>query len=248
MPLREAEAIVLRTYRLGEADRIVSLFTRPFGKLRATATGAQRTRTRYGGTLEPLSYIRVWFYERENRDLARINSTELVESFFDMQRDYRMQVAAQYLVEIADRFFPERQANDRAFRLLAGTLRAMKHSREVDRPLVYFDYWLLRLEGFLPDLTRCAGCSRALPHGGYYGPASEGMFCADCRTALTPRKASGEALALAESARGVAPDAWIAISGPATEVTETRRFLEDLIESHAERKLVTRELLAENGF
>lgn len=247
MPLREAEAIVLRTYRLGEADKIVSLFTRPFGKLRATASGAQRTRTRYGGTLEPLSYIRVWFYERENRDLARINSTELVESFFEMQKDYRTQVAAQYLAEVAERFFPEREANDRAFRLLAGVLRAMKRSHEVDRPLLYFDYWLLRLEGFLPDLAHCASCGRALSEGGFYGPASEGVFCADCRTGITPRRVSAQALALAETARGVAPDAWIAAPAPAGEIGETRRFLEDLIESHAERKLVTRELLAENG-
>ena len=97
MPLRETEAIVLRTYRLGEADKIVSLFTRQFGRLRAAAGGAQRTKSRYGGTLEPLSYIRLWLFERENRDLLRLNSAELLESFFDMQKDYRRQVAAQEL-------------------------------------------------------------------------------------------------------------------------------------------------------
>ena len=101
MPLRETEAIVLRTYRLGEADKIVSLFTRQFGRLRAAAGGAQRTKSRYGGTLEPLSYIRLWLFERENRDLLRLNSAELLESFFDMQKDYRRQVAAQYLVEVS---------------------------------------------------------------------------------------------------------------------------------------------------
>src|SRR5207249_1920112 len=78
MPLRETEAIVLRTYRLCEADKIVSLFTRQFGRLRAAAGGAQRTKSRYGGTLEPLSYIRLWLYERENRDLLRLNSAELL--------------------------------------------------------------------------------------------------------------------------------------------------------------------------
>jgi DNA repair protein RecO (recombination protein O) len=243
MPLREGEAIVLRTYRLGEADKIVSLFTRPFGRLRAAAAGAQRARTRYGGTLEPLSYIRVWFYERENRDLVRINSTELVESFFDMQKDYRMQVAAQYVAEVAERFFPERQANDRAFRLLLGVLRAMKRSGELGAPLLYFDYWLLRLEGFLPDLTRCAACGRVLDEGGYYGPASEGLCCADCRTPTTPRAVAASALELAESARGVTPEQWLGTSKPAAVCAAARRFLEDLIEAHAEKKLVTRELL-----
>ena len=118
MPLRETEAIVLRTYRLGEADKIISLFTRQFGRLRAAATGAQRPKSRYGGTLEPLSYVRLWLFERENRDLLRLNSAELVESFFDMQKDYRAQVAAQYLAEVSERLLPEREVNERAFRLL----------------------------------------------------------------------------------------------------------------------------------
>ena len=77
MPLRETEAIVLRTYRLGEADKIVSLFTRQMGRLRAVAAGARRTKSRYGSTLEPLSYVRIWVFERENRDLLRMNSAEI---------------------------------------------------------------------------------------------------------------------------------------------------------------------------
>ena len=101
MPLRETEAVVLRTHRLGEADKIASVFTRQLGRLRAVAAGAQRPKSRYGGTLEPLSHIRMWLFERENRDLLRINSVELVESFFDMQKDYRVQVAAQYIAEVS---------------------------------------------------------------------------------------------------------------------------------------------------
>lgn len=100
MPLRETEAIVLRTYRLGEAEKIVSLFTRQLGRLRAVARGAQRTKSRYGGALEPLSYVRVEIFERENRDLLRLNSVELLESFFSMQGDYQVQLAAQFLAEV----------------------------------------------------------------------------------------------------------------------------------------------------
>src|SRR5207245_11139502 len=139
MPLRKTDAIVLRTYRLGEADKIVSLFTRQFGRLRAAAGGAQRTKSRYGGTLEPLSYIRLWLFERENRDLLRLNSAELLESFFDMQKDYRVQSAAQYIVEVAERVLPEREVNERAFRLLLAVLRALKRWGEINRPLLYFD-------------------------------------------------------------------------------------------------------------
>src|SRR5579863_2038184 len=141
MPLRETEAIVLRTYRLGEADKIVSLFSRQFGRLRAVASGAQRPKSRYGGVLEPLTYIRLWLFERENRDLLRINSAELLESFFAMQGDYTVHIAAQYIAEATERILPERETNERAFRLLVAALRGLKAGGSIEKPLSYFNYW-----------------------------------------------------------------------------------------------------------
>lgn len=246
MPLRETEAIVLRTYRLGEADKLVSLFTRQSGRLRAVATGAQRTKSRYGGTLEPLSYIRLWLFERENRDLLRMNSAELLESFFDMQKDYRVQVAAQYVAEVAERLLPERETNERAFRLLVAVLRALKRSGEIDRPLVYFNYWLLRLGGFLAELDRCAGCGGALDdEPGYYGPGSEGLLCQGCRSSSTSISISAQARGISQTVRSMPLDRWLTTETPPPGCAELRSFLEQLIESHAERKLVTRGLLNE---
>jgi DNA repair protein RecO (recombination protein O) len=246
MPLRETEAIVLRTFRLGEADKIVSLFTRQFGRLRAVASGAQRTRTRFGGTLEGLSYIRLWLFERENRDLVRLNSTELVESFFDMQKEYRMQVAGQFLAEVCERFLPERDVNERAFRLLLAVLRGMKATGSPDRPLVYFDFWFLRLAGFLPDLEACADCGKVLgAEAAYYGGSGEGLVCEACRSSLTGRRVSAAALSVARGLRGLAPEQWMAGKNSESALKEARSFLEDLIEAHGERKLITRQLLAE---
>ncbi len=244
MPLRETEAIVLRTHRLGEADKVISLFTRQLGRLRAVAAGAQRPKGRYGGTLEPLSYVRLWVFERENRDLLRLNSAELIESFFDMQRDYRVQVAAQYVAEVSERFLPEREVNERAFRLLLAVLRALKRSGEVNRPLLYFDYWLLRLGGFLPDLDRCSACGRSLGEGsGFYGPGSEGLLCADCR--VTPARETVRVRALASARNGCKGSlaAWLVTEKPPADTQEARHFLEEVIESHTEKKLVTRPLL-----
>lgn len=248
MPLRETEAIVLRTYRLGEADKIVSLFTRQWGRLRAVAAGAQRPKSRYGGTLEPLSYVRLWLFERENRDLLRMNSAELIESFFDMQKDYRVHVAAQYVVEVSERFLPEREVNERAFRLLLALLRALKRSGEINRPLLYFNYWLLRLSGFLPDLEQCLACGRALGgEPGYYGPGSEGLLCEGCRVSGANQAVSAAALALARTARQSSLDDWLAKEKAPAGCRECRLFLEELIAAHAEKKLVTRSLLAEEG-
>ena len=245
MPLRETEALVLRTHRLGEADKIVSLLTRQYGRLRAVASGAQRPKSRYGGTLEPLSYIRLWIFERENRDLLRINSAELAESFFSMQKDYRIQIAAQYVAEAAERFLPEREANDRVFRLLLAVLRAIKRFGEVNRPLIYFNYWLLRLGGFLPDFGVCANCGKALGAQGYYAAGAHGLSCSACQL---PRDSFGlstsDVTSRVESCQGTL-DRWILSGKPPSGMEEFRRFLEELIETQLERKLVTRDLLAE---
>ncbi len=248
MPLRETEAIVLRTHRLGEADKIVSLFTRQMGRLRAVAAGAHRPKSRYGGTLEPLSYVRIWIYERENRDLLRLNSADLLESFFAMQSDYVVQLAAQYVAEVAERVLPEREVNERAFRLVLAVLRGFQQSKEIERPLLYFNYWLLRLSGFLPDLDRCAACGRALgDKPGFYGEGSEGLVCEACRTSGVNRTVSAQALAYAASARPLPLDRWLAVGSAPPDYPQARRFFEELIEAHIERKLVTRKLLAAEG-
>lgn len=247
MPLRETEAIVLRTYRLGEADKIVSLFTRQSGRLRAVAAGAQRPKSRYGGTLEPLSYIRLWLFERENRDLLRINSTELLESFFEMQKDYRVQVAAQYVAEVTQGFLPEREVNERAFRLVLAVLKTLKHGGEVNQALVYFNLWLLRLGGFLPETDRCATCGRELEATGYYGPGSEGLVCEACRqTGMREIVPVAALQAVRDACRG-ALDRWIARAQPPAGLRQVRLFLEELIESHLERELVTRGMLEDNA-
>ena len=247
MPLRETEAIVLRTYRLGEADKIVSVFTRQWGRLRAVAAGARRPKSRYGSTLEPLSYVKLWLFERENRDLLRMNSAELLESFFDMQKDYRVQVAAQYVSEVADRFLSEREVNERAFRLLLAVLRALKRSGEVNRPLLYFNFWLLRLEGFLPDLEHCQECGRAFgDEAGYYGKGAEGLVCKDCRTGAARQSVSAQALSFARTARQATLDQWLAAEKAPAGCREARLFLEEVIDSHAEKPLVTRKLLEED--
>src|SRR6185295_9473608 len=80
MPLLQSDAIILKTYPLGEADRIVSFFTRDYGKVRGVANGARRMKNRFGASLEPLAHSRLMFFERENRDLVRIQSSELLDS------------------------------------------------------------------------------------------------------------------------------------------------------------------------
>ncbi len=244
MPQRETEAIVLRTYRLAEADKIASLFTRQMGRLRAVAAGARRTKSRYGAALEPLSYVRAFIFEREHRDLLRMNSAELIESFFDMQKDYRVQIAAQFIAEVAERMIPEREVNERLFRLFLAVLRSLKHSGEVTRPLLYFDYWMLRLGGFLPDFERCRNCSREFGEQGGFRE-STGLVCEKCRTGAGDQRISLQAMATVRAGCRRPLDRWISEEKAPPGCREARRLLEDLIELHAEHKLVTRAMMEE---
>ncbi len=246
MPVVETEAVVLRTHRLGETDKIASLLTRSLGRCRVAASGAQRTRSRFGSALEPLSYIRAWVFERENRDLQRLNSAEVIESFFSIQRDYRIQVATQYLAEVTESFLPEREVNERAFRLLLAVLRALKSSGEVTRPLLYFNYWMLRLGGFLPHLNQCGRCGTSLGEAGaFYGQGSDGLYCAECRRPATPVEISRQARAMGETLRGSRLEDWLRRQEAPAGAKQLRLFLEEVIQTHLERKLVTRALLAE---
>lgn len=246
MPLVETEAIVLRTYRLGEADRIASLFTRQMGRLRAAASGAQRPKGRFGSTLEPLSYVRVWVFDRENRDLQRLNSAEVLESFYVMQKDYRIQIAGQFIAEVSEQLLPEREVNERAFRLLLAVFRATKRSGEIERPLLYFDYWALRLSGFLPSLQTCATCHKALGEAvGYYGQGSEGLLCRDCKSPWMKKSVSLEARNLGESLKARRLDEWMRADPAPPELRGVLDLLEELIEGHVGKKLITRPILAE---
>jgi len=243
MPLREAEAIILRSYPLGEADRLVSFLGRSTGRLRGVARGARRPRSRFGSTLEPLSHIRIWFYERETRELVRINQCELIASFLEAQRDYLSGVGLALVSEVTEAVLPEREPSDAAFRLVLVTARAIERRSGVALPLAYFNLWTMRLGGWLPQLDRCAFCGREVGAEGVYGsPMQAGLACATCRRPGM-RAISARALLLArrmllEKLEHLAEQDW-----PAASVDELNAYLLDLIEHQIERKLTTRRLL-----
>jgi DNA repair protein RecO (recombination protein O) len=159
MPLHESEAIVLQSYPLGEGDRLVSFLSRSMGRVRGVAAGARRPKSRFGSTLERLSYIRIWFFERETRELVRINQCELIESFLDAHRDYASSVALALMTEITEAVLPDREPSDASFRLLLLAAQTVKRSGNIHLPLTYFCLWTLRLGGWLPEVGTIRGLS-----------------------------------------------------------------------------------------
>jgi DNA repair protein RecO len=162
MPLRESDAIILKTYPLGEADRIVAFFSREHGKVRGVANGARKMKNRFGASLEPLTHSRVQFFEKENRDLVRIQSAEILDSPMPLFADYDRAVFAGQLVDLTDRFLPEHQPHDAVFRLGLMMREAVKNNCPLEIAACYFEVWMLRLAGVFPDLFRCAVCARTL--------------------------------------------------------------------------------------
>src|SRR6202158_324408 len=149
MPLKESEAIVLRTFPLGEGDRLVSFLDRQSGRLRGVARGARLRRSRFGWALELRSYIRIWYFERESRELVRINQCELIESFLDLQKDYQAGIYLALMSEVTEAVLGEREAADPQFRLLLLAARAIRTNGAGPAILAYFSLWTVRLGGWV---------------------------------------------------------------------------------------------------
>ncbi len=245
MPARETEAIILKTFPLGEADRLVSFFGRTSGRIRGVAGGARRIKNRYGSSLELLSHVQIWYVEKETRDLVRIQQCELLESFHKAQADYGLSTGLALVSEIAERVLPEQEVAEPMFRLLLLTAREIERRGEWELPLAYFAYWTLKLGGWIPPFDRCVGCGKKLGDSvAHQSALFDGLHCGDCRkTGMKPISAAGRELGAKFSAK---LDEISAGPKEMAALQELRDTLLNWIELHTERKLFTRELLETN--
>jgi DNA repair protein RecO (recombination protein O) len=244
MPTHESEAIVLQTYPLGEADRLVSFLSRSMGRVRGVASGARRTKSKFGSTLERLSHVHIWFYQRENRELVRINQCELVESFLDAFRDYSSGVALSIFSEVTETVLPDHEPADANFRLLLLTAQTIKKTGKSELPLAYFALWTVRLGGWLPPLDTCARCGRALDpkEAAYFSSSASAIACRKCRRPGM-RTISPVALAAARKMLVERLDKLTEEMIPPRAARELSDVMLDVIEQQIDRKLVSRELL-----
>ena len=184
MPARETEAIILKTFPLGEADRVVSFFGRSSGRLRGVAAGARRLKNRFGSTLEILSPVQLWYVERETRELVRIQQAELLESLHKAQSDYALSTGLAVISEIAELVLPEHEVSEAMFRLILLAAREIERTGNWQLPLSYFAFWTVRLGGWLPRFDKCASCQTVFDTApSFFDSHHAGLFCANCRRA-----------------------------------------------------------------
>jgi DNA repair protein RecO (recombination protein O) len=238
MPLKQSEAIVLRTYPVHEADLLVTVFTRAEGKVKGVAKSAKKSRRRFGGSLEPLTCVRVYWEDKERQELARIDSCDVLLSPLSTEVDYPRAIALGHVAEMLDELLPDREADDTVFRLAWSVLQNLTPSN-IWMPITYFDLWMVRLMGFLPELDRCTVCERPLDgQKAYFHALADGLTCPrDKRLASSEMSAESRQMAaqmFRQPVEKFAGQEWTRAKG-----ADLRKLCREIVERHIERKLVT---------
>jgi DNA repair protein RecO (recombination protein O) len=180
MPLEQSEAFVLRTFHVGDQDKIVVFFAKNKGIIKGIAKGARKFGNRFGSGLEPLSHVKLQYYEKEHKDLVVLNSCDIIKSNFDLQRDVDRAFILSYFSELIEEFFPSREKDDILFRLMESTLEAMEAGGDLELLGAYFEVWILKINGFLPSFKKCRRCRKEIMDSAWLSSNKEGVYCASC--------------------------------------------------------------------
>ena len=226
------EGVVLRTYQLGEADRIVVLMTKAHGKVRAVAKGVRKTGSRFGSRLEPLTHVHVLFWQGRST-LATINQVDVIRRFWSIRDDLDRLSAGLSMLEVVDQISQEGHADPRVVDTLVRALGVLDDA-EREHPMVAPAFFLriLDLEGASPVLDACASC-------GSHGPlvafdmTEGGTLCAACRRG---RPLSADALTLMQRILG--GDLGAVLAGPPPPgADEVATVATEAMEAHLDRRL-----------
>lgn len=238
---------MLRTYPMREADLLVTLFTRAEGKVRGVARSAKKSKRRFGGALEPLTYVRAFYDVKERQDLARLDACEVLESPMASEVSYARAVGLGHIAELLDELLPDREANDAIFRLTLSVMHVLT-GPDIWMPVTYFELWMTRLVGFLPELTECIVCGRALNGTrAYYHALADGLMCPDDKR-LASSEISSESRTLAAQMFRAPVESFAGKAWPKAQGADLRKFLIQILQRHIEKKLVTAGMLEKGGF
>jgi DNA repair protein RecO (recombination protein O) len=229
MSLYRDDGIVLRTYKLGEADRIISFLTERHGKVRAVAKGVRKTKSKFGARLEPTTHVALQLYE--GRELDIVTQAETIDHFRVIREDLDRLTRAVTLLEAADQVAMEREPNPDLYRMLLGALRALSAD---DSPLLVagFHWKLLALEGYRPEVEGCVVCG-APEELVAFDPIEGGLLCTTHRRGT---RVSPEAVALLRQILG--GRLATALREPRSAAThEVDHLATRVLEHHLERRL-----------
>ena len=238
MGLVETQAIVLQTYKLADADKIVLCMTEKAGLVRGVARGARRLKSKFGASLEPFTLIQLTFFEKETRELVTIKGAEIVKSYFQASWSPEAFQGLVYILELVKEFAPPHHADERLFKMLRACVDFLAGApARAAAVTAYTELWTLRLTGFLPEFQTCGDCGTPLGEAfrGQRYISHEGvLWCQNCRKGGA-QPLGTEAYKLLSSTRRQDPAAWSEGFEGASE--ESRRAV-----SETARRLVRRAL------
>jgi DNA repair protein RecO (recombination protein O) len=251
MSVLSSEAVVLRTWPVHEADLIVSFFTRDYGRVRGVAKSALKSRKRFGGALEPMTVALAWFAERPRQELVRLDQLEILRSPLSAPVDAARLAVLSFYAELLDEALPDHDPHETVFRLLLAVLdqTTALHSETVQpwMPLTYFQLWMTRLMGLLPDLAHCTACGEALRATEiWFDNFGDGLFCAVHRNG-SANELCADSWQLAQRMLRAPVASFAGEPWPRRRAQDLRRFTLQSLERHLERKLRSAEALARLG-
>ena len=180
----QTEAIIIRKTKLKEADRILTLLTMDYGKIRVVAKGVRHLKSRMAGHLELLTHSQINL--ARGRNLDTIIGAQTISSFLPLKCDLELSAYGLYMLELTDQFTPEEQENKAGFELLRDSLHVLCSARDRDLLLHYFEVHLLQASGYRPQLHQCVSCLAPLaPVTNYFSAHAGGMLCPACREKQT---------------------------------------------------------------
>lgn len=175
----QTEAIIIKRTKLGEADRILTLITPEYGKIRAVAKGTRRPQSKLGGHVELLTHSRLQLARGRNLDI--ITQAQTIESFMPLKNDLSLMSCGLYLSELVDAFTAEDIEGTQLFTLFSDTLHLLTQAENKDTLLRYFELQVFNLTGYRPQLQRCANCNTLLePVSNFFCSSQGGVICPEC--------------------------------------------------------------------
>ena len=180
MRIERTEAIILHTFAARDRDKMVVFLTPDHGKRKGWAYGARAIRSRFGAALEPLAKVRIGYSERENEEVLRIESVDLIRSLFPAQQSLVSSVAATYIAELVDTFAPAGDPAELIYRLLDRSCEALLEGAPPLAVVTYAEIWMLRLAGIFPSTRDCMQCGQPLTRPLRFDEKLEGFVCSHC--------------------------------------------------------------------
>ena len=246
MPLFETESLVLKTYNLAEADRIVVFFTREHGIVRGVAKGAKRLKSRFGSTLEPFSTVTLEYFQKEDRELVGIRRAELLRSSFAAASEPAFLHTFSYVADLLIAFVPPHDSNETLYRMVKACIESGSTTQgELAATRVYFELWLLRLGGYMPDWTTCHGCDRKLEPGETADIQVDfHLLCSNCRKSRGGEVISGTHREIVRNVLRLPPREFAeSVSAMGESAAEVSQVLKRIISG-----VIGREVASEKSF